>query len=63
MKHEGGWTLEYRDGAYVWTTPTGMQYTTKPEPTAQPQPQPPMPEPERKPEPAQTNPNDEPPPF
>jgi hypothetical protein len=59
MKHEGGWTLEYRDGAYVWTSPTGMQYTTKPEPTAQPQP----PQPAPKPAPAPANPNDEPPPF
>jgi hypothetical protein len=59
LKHEGGWGLDYRDGVYIWTSPTGMQYTTKPEPTAQPQP----PQPAPKPQPAQTNPNDEPPPF
>jgi hypothetical protein len=62
LKHEGGWKLEYRDGVYVWTAPTGMQYTTTPEPTAQPQPPPPA-EPEQKPEPERADPNDEPPPF
>jgi hypothetical protein len=49
---------EYRNGTYIWTTPTGHQYTREPEPIAQPAtPQPPKPEPER------ANPNDEPPPF
>jgi hypothetical protein len=62
LKHEAGWTLEYRNGAHIWTTPTGHQYTREPEPIAQPQPPQPIPQPPKS-EPEWTNPNDEPPPF
>ena len=47
LKHEGGWSLDRVNGVYVWTTPTGTEYTSKPERVAQPRATP-RPEPERK---------------
>jgi hypothetical protein len=29
LKHEGGWTLDKRDGQYVWTSPTGARYVRR----------------------------------
>jgi hypothetical protein len=56
LKHESGWSLDRVNGVYVWTTPTGTEYTSKPEPIAQPQATP-------RPEPERADPNDEPAPF
>src|SRR6266511_3765952 len=58
LKHEGGWTLEHRNGRHIWTTPDGQQYIREPEPIAEPQP---PPQPQLQPE--RHNANDEPPPF
>jgi hypothetical protein len=44
-KHEGGWTVELRDGVYVWTSPAGFQYQRTIEPIAEPQPPPEPPPP------------------
>ncbi len=58
LKHEGGWSLEHRNGRHIWTTPDGRQYIREPEPIAEPQP---PPQPQLQPE--RHNANDEPPPF
>jgi hypothetical protein len=58
LKHEGGWKLDKQGERYIWTTPTGRQYTYEPPPIALP----------RKSKPASEKPAaaawaDEPPPF
>jgi len=56
LKHEAGWTLEYENGAHIWTTPNGVKYRREPVPIAEPVPQPP-------PTPQPPNPADDVPPF
>jgi hypothetical protein len=43
LKHEAGWTVEYHNGAHIWTTPDGHRYHRQPHPIAEPTPQPPPP--------------------
>ena len=64
LKHEGGWTVEHRNGRHIWTSPDGQQYIREPEPIAEPQPPPkPQPPPEPQPQPQRRDSKDEPPPF
>jgi hypothetical protein len=54
LKHESDWNLtQHHDGVFRWTSPTGREYTTTPEPLEPPEPPPPRPSP----------PDDDPPPF